>query len=57
LAEELRKAGYCAVAHDERVVISPNDLLFGMMKDVGIHTLAEYRPKTINPEQWAEHGG
>jgi len=53
----LRKAGYCAFAHENLVVISPNDFLFSRFKELGIHTLAEYKPKAITPEQWAEHGG
>jgi hypothetical protein len=57
LKEELMTAGYSSYEHDDFVVISPNDFLFSMFKDLGIRTLAEYRPKTITPEQWADHGG
>jgi len=57
LEEELRAAGYASYAHDNFVVISPNDLLFCMFKELGIRTLDEYRPKVITPEQWADHAG
>jgi hypothetical protein len=57
LKDELTAAGYSSIAHDNFVIISPNDLLFTMLKDIGIRTLAEYRPKAITPEQWADHGG
>jgi len=57
IAEDLRTAGYVSYAHENMVVISPNDHLFDLFKTIGIRTLAEYRPKAINPEQWAEHDG
>jgi len=57
LKDELMAGGYSSFAHENFVVISPNDFLFSMFKDLGIHTLAEYKPKVITPEQWADHSG
>jgi len=52
MAEELRAAGYSSIAKEEVVVISPNDHLFAMFKELDIPTVVDYRPVAIPADRW-----
>merc|ERR1711963_349385 len=57
MVQALRAMDINASAHDERVLIAPNEKLFALFEELGIKSVATgYQPTGAGSEQdWAEH--
>jgi hypothetical protein len=52
LAEELKTAGYLTKVKESVVLISPNDKLFSLFKEIELPMITDYKPAAIPDEKW-----